>query len=81
MTNSDEDKIRIEPYCPFKDFYKVSIMTFFRSALRFPIFLTNFDQRIIQFDPFYPCFTDCIKKKKAFPVSNIHRIGIKDKTV
>ena len=58
----------------------LNMIFFFRSALHFLIFLANFDQRTIWFDPCYPCFKDSIKKKKNF-VSNIHKAGIKDRTV
>ena len=43
---------------------------FFRYALHFPIFLASFDQRTIRFG---------LYKKKS--VSNIHKTGIKDRTV
>ena len=41
ITNSDQDKIRIEPYCPFKDSTYIYIES---SFLLLEIFLKNFNQ-------------------------------------
>ena len=57
----------------------LNIMVVFRSALHFPMFPTNFDQRTIQFDPY--CILRVLPKNIFLFVSNIYKIGIKDKTV
>ena len=47
----------------------LNIMVVFRSALHFPMFLTNFDQRTIRFDP---CYVLRVLSKKKFFVCFKH---------
>ena len=55
---------------------KITIV--FRSALHFPMFETNFDERRIRSDT---CYVLQVLSKKIFLfVSNIYKIGIKNKT-
>ena len=54
-------------------------MIVFGSALHFPMVLTNFDQRTLRFDS---CYVLRVLSKNIFLfVSNIRKIGIKDKRV
>ena len=50
------------PIFPLIWFSKCFCLLFFLSALHFPIFLANFDQRAIRFDLCYTCSKDSIKK-------------------
>ena len=110
LANSNQETIQtiwFDPYCPCKVFttfhqklmlFSVSsalkklnwrqqnlthivlnIMIVFWSVSHFPIFPTNFNQRIIQSDTCY--VLRVLSKNIIFFVSNIHKIGIKDTTV
>ena len=57
----------------------LNIMVVFGSALHFPMFPTNFDQRTLRFDS---CYVLRVLSKNIFLfVPNIRKIGIKDKRV
>ena len=56
----------------------LKIMIAFRSELHFPMFPTNFDQRTIRPDTYV---LRILSKNIFLFVSNIYKIGIKDKSI
>ena len=56
----------------------LNIMIVFRSALNFPMLPTNFDRRIIQFDPCY--VLRVLSKNIVLFISNTHKIRIQGLT-
>ena len=74
------NKLRVNTVWPILSliwFFTFFCLLFVWSALHFPIFLVNFDQKPMQFDLCYPCSKDSIKTNF---ISNIYKIETRDKT-